>query len=95
MSKRLSGNSIDCKDNQFPQKVQTALVAIRNGLVPSLDYVIKRESAGTGPVVLKVFPATGTFFEGHHGPINARLFFPTPTIGMKYEVPAGHVESIG
>ena len=48
------------------------------------DGVHCRESAGTGPVVLKVVPVTGAAFAGHHGPINVRLSFPTPTIGMKW-----------
>ena len=40
-----------------------------------------RESAGTGQVVLKVVPVTGAASSaGHHGPLNARLSFPTPTI---------------
>ena len=46
-----------------------------------------RESTGTGPVVLKVVPITTNgccHFAGHHGPINMRLSFPTPTIGMKW-----------
>ena len=46
------------------------------------DGVHCGESAGTGLAVLKVVPVTGLFFAGHHGPINARLSFPTPTIGM-------------
>ena len=44
------------------------------------------ESAGTGPVVLKVVPVTGAAFAGHHGPSNVRLSFPTPTIAMTDEV---------
>ena len=47
------------------------------------DGVPCRESAGTGPVVLKVVPVTSAAFAGHHGPIDVRLSFPTPTIGMK------------
>ena len=44
-----------------------------------------RESVGTGPVVLKVVPATGAAFSGyHHGPILVRLSFSTPTVGMKW-----------
>ena len=44
-----------------------------------------RESAGTGPVVLKVVPVTGAAFALHHrGSINVRLSFPTSTIGMKW-----------
>ena len=39
------------------------------------DGVHCRESARTGPVVLKVIPVTGTAFAGHHGPKNVRLFF--------------------
>ena len=48
----------------------------------------------TGPVVLQVVPATGAAFAAHHGPINVRLSFPTPTtiIGMKY---FRHIESTG
>ena len=41
------------------------------------DGVHCRESAGTGPVNLKVVP-TGASLAGHHGPINM------PTIGMKW-----------
>ena len=47
----------------------------------------RRESTDTGPVALKVVPVTGAAFAGHHGPINVRLSFPTPTIiiiGMKW-----------
>ena len=47
------------------------------------DGVHYRESAGTGPVVLKVVPVTGATFAGHHGPINVRLSFPTSTFGRK------------
>ena len=36
-----------------------------------------RESTGTGPVVLKVVPATGAALAGHHGPINVPFFFHT------------------
>ena len=43
-----------------------------------------RESAGTGPVVLKLVPVTSAAFAGRHGPINVRLPFPTSTIGMKW-----------
>ena len=39
------------------------------------DGVHCRESAGTGPVVLKVVPATGAAFAGYHGPIHVRLSF--------------------
>ena len=48
------------------------------------DNFYCRESAGTGPVVLKVVPVTGAAFAGHHGPMNVRLYFPTFTIGMKW-----------
>ena len=41
-----------------------------------------RESAGSGPLVVKVIPVTGAAFADHHGPINVRLSFPTPPIGM-------------
>ena len=34
-------------------------------------------------LVLKVVQVTDPAFAGYHGPINVRLFFPTPTIGMK------------
>ena len=52
-----------------------------------------RESAGTGPVKLKVVPVTGAVFAGHRGRIYVRLSFPTPTvIGMKW---LWHVESTG
>ena len=49
------------------------------------DGVHCRESAGTGPVVLKVVPVSGAAFlcSYRHGPINVRLYFTTPTIGMK------------
>ena len=43
-----------------------------------------RESAGIGPVVLKVVPVTSAAFLGHHGPINVRISFPTPTISMEW-----------
>ena len=39
---------------------------------------------GTGPVVLKVVPVTGAASAGRHGLINVRLYFPTPTIGIKW-----------
>ena len=49
------------------------------------DGVHCRESAGTVPVVLKVVPVTSAaIFAGHHGPINVRRSFPTPTNGMKW-----------
>ena len=48
------------------------------------DGVHSQESTGTGPVVLKVVPVTGTVSAGHHGPINLRLSFPISTIGMKW-----------
>ena len=49
------------------------------------DGVHCRESAGTVPVVLKVVPVTSAaIFAGHHGPINVRLSFLTPTNGMKW-----------
>ena len=44
------------------------------------DGVPFRESAGTGPVVLKVVRVTGAAFAGYHGPINVRFPFPTPTM---------------
>ena len=46
------------------------------------DGVHCRESAGTGPVVLKVVPNGCCLFAGHHGPINVRLFslFPHPLL---------------
>ena len=44
------------------------------------DDVHCRESAGTGPVNLKVVP-NECCLAGHYGPINAPLF-PTPTVGM-------------
>ena len=47
------------------------------------DSVHCRESAGTGPVNLKVVPVTGAALAGHRGPLHVRLSFPTPTIGMK------------
>ena len=44
-----------------------------------------RESADTGPVVLKVVFSNGCcHFSDHHGPTYVRLSFPTPTIGMKW-----------
>ena len=49
------------------------------------DGVHCRESAGTGPVVLKVVQVRGSaIFQVNHGPTNVRLSFPTPTIGMKW-----------
>ena len=39
------------------------------------DGVHCRESASTGPVVLKVVPNECCQFAGHHGPINVRLSF--------------------
>ena len=49
-----------------------------------IDGVDCRESSGTGPVVLKVVPVTDAALAVHHGPIDAHLSFPTPTIGMKW-----------
>ena len=57
------------------------------GSVPSLsghataypDGVHCRESAGTGPVNLKVI-RTGAALAGHHGPINIRLSLPHPLL---------------
>ena len=52
------------------------------------DGVHCRESAGTKPVVVRVVPVTDAAFAGHHGPINVRLSFSTPTIGMAtYKLP--------
>ena len=48
------------------------------------DGIHCRESAGTGPVVVKVVPVTSAALAGHHGPINMCLFFPTPTIGLNW-----------
>ena len=48
------------------------------------DGVHCRESAGTGPVALKVVPVTVAALVGHHGPINVRLSLPTLIIGMKW-----------
>ena len=48
------------------------------------DGVDCREFAATGPVILQVVPATGAAFAGQHVPINVRLSFPIPTIGMKW-----------
>ena len=42
------------------------------------DGVHCRESAGTGPVNLKVVPNESAALTGHHGPINMRLSFPHP-----------------
>ena len=57
------------------------------------DGVHCRESAGTGPTVLKVVPVTGAAFAGRNGSNNVRLlYFPTPTvIGMK----RAYAKSIG
>ena len=44
------------------------------------DGVHCRESAGTGPVNLKVVPNECCQFAGHHGPINIRLSFPHPLL---------------
>ena len=48
------------------------------------DGVYCRESVGTGPVVLKVVPVTSAALAGHLGPINVRVSFLTPTIGLKW-----------
>ena len=54
------------------------------------DGVHFRESAGTGPVNLKVVRfQTGAALAGHHGPINMRPSFPHPLM-----IRSGHVESI-
>ena len=44
------------------------------------DGVHCRESAGTGPVNLKVVPNECSVLAGHHGPINMRLSFPHPPL---------------
>ena len=44
------------------------------------DGVHCRESAGTGPVVLKVVQVTGAAFADHRGPIIVRLFFLHPLL---------------
>ena len=44
------------------------------------DGVYCRESAGTGPVNLKVVPATGAALAGHHRQIHMRLSFPHPLL---------------
>ena len=47
-----------------------------------------RESAGTGPLVLKVVSSSNRccHFAGHHGSMNVRLSFPTPTSLLVYSV---------
>ena len=45
------------------------------------DGVHCRQSAGTGPVNLKVVPSAALAV--HHGSMNVRLSFTTPTTGMK------------
>ena len=50
--------------------------------VTRTDGVHCRESAGTGPVNLKIVPETGAASAGHHRPITVRLSFPTPTNDM-------------
>ena len=45
-----------------------------------------QESAGTGPVVLKVVRVTGVAFAGHHGPINVRPSFPKLDTTILYTV---------
>ena len=40
------------------------------------DGVYCRESAGTGPLNLKVVPVTGVALAGHHAPNNMRFAFP-------------------
>ena len=54
------------------------------------DGVHCRESAGTGPVNIKVVPNECCLGRCHHGPINIRLSFPHPLL-----VWSGHVESTG
>ena len=51
-----------------------------------IEGVHCRESAGTGPLALKVvlLKVTGAALAGHHRPISVRLSFPTPTIVMKW-----------
>ena len=44
------------------------------------DGVHCRESAGTGPVNLKVVPNECASLAGHHGPINVRISFPHPLL---------------
>ena len=50
------------------------------------DGIYCQESAGTrSVVVLKVATVSGAAFAlYHHGPINVRLSFPTPTNGIKW-----------
>ena len=73
------------------------------GPVPSLSghaaivhrwHSLPRESADTGPVVLKVVPVTGAAFAGQHGPVNVRLSFPTPSniVGMKLACRKSHTK---
>ena len=56
------------------------------------DGVHYRESAGTGPVVLKVVPVTNTSFSGVTMDHFLSLAFPIPTIG--YVVDISDTESI-
>ena len=67
----------------FSCGVHLFMPPIAIGLVPSLSghaIAYRRRSL---PTVLKVVPATGAAFSGyHHGPINVRLSFPTPTINI-------------
>ena len=59
------------------------------------DGVDCREFAGTGPEVLKGVQVTKTAFAGHHGLIDVRLFFTTPTLlGMKWLYIYWYVNSI-
>ena len=44
------------------------------------DGVHCRESAGTGPVYLKIVLVTGAALAGHHDPTNMRLSFPRPLL---------------
>ena len=48
------------------------------------DGVHCRESAGTGPVVLKLISVTGAAFASPYRPINVSISLPTPTIGMNW-----------
>ena len=73
--------------SRFPWRRPFIYTAIRHRVSPEYRVtqlrtigVHYRESASTGPVVLKVVPVTGAASAGHHGPISVRLSFPTPTI---------------
>ena len=67
--------------SRFPRRRPFIFTAVRHRVSP--EFIGSRNCV---PMAFTAVPVTGAAFAGHHGPINVRLSFSTPTIGMMYEV---------